>query len=83
MESSSNIVYHPKLTKPDRVVLQNLEADIEGCASSEGFNSDQDGGGMKSCLAQKNDSGMSAQNLSAMVSLMAFYLFLNKAASRV
>lgn len=83
MESSSNIVYHPKLTKPDRVVLQNLEADIEGCANSEGFNSDQDGGGMKSGLAQKNDSGMSARNLSAMVTFMAFYLFLNKDASRV
>lgn len=75
MESSSNIVYHPKLTKPDRVVLQNLDADIEGWANSEGLNFRQDGCGMKSGSAQQNVSGMSARNLFAMVSIMVFYLF--------
>lgn len=74
MESSSIIIYHPKLTKPDRVVLQNLEADIEGCSNSEGFDFNEDGGGMKDESAQQNGSGMSACNLSAMLSFMAFYL---------
>lgn len=82
MKSSSNVVYHPKLTKPDRVVLQNLEAYIEGYSNSNGSSFNEIGGGTKNGSAQEDHRGTSAWNIFAMLSLIAFLLF-HKSAPRV
>lgn len=75
MDSPGSVVYHPKLTKPDCVVLQNLEAHIEEYCSSDGSSFNENASGTKTGSAQQDRRGTSARNLFAMFSLIALLRF--------